>query len=327
MKDKLETRPGRPEEIRPPPARGESTAIRPLPRGAYRPFAAALQFLEGLSPALLLAISVVLVGLIGIATYATEVELRFSFFYLLPIALSAWFVGRSAGIFLALASAAAWTVEYLLEHRLESTGRTTAFENAPLLLGFFLVLSLLLSTLRRALSRETDAARLDSLTGIANRRAFFELAEGEFRRMARYGGRLTVAYVDLDDFKAVNDRDGHEAGDRLLQVVAKTIRGDLRISDIVARLGGDEFVILLPETGATEADAVLGKIRRRLEDSLRTEKCAVTASVGCVTFERPPESVDGMVRLADELMYLVKTSGKNRIAKRVIGEEQEPSRL
>lgn len=287
----------------------------------------ALESLERLPRALVLAISLLLVGLIALASYATRVELRFSFFYLLPIALSSWFVGRSAGILLSLASAISWTGEYLLEHRLEAASRATAYENAPLLLGFFLVLSLLLSTLQQTLAKEKDAARVDPLTRIANRRAFFELAEGEIRRAARYGGRLTAAYIDLDDFKAVNDQEGHEAGDRLLRLVAQTIRGNLRVNDITARLGGDEFIILLPETGAVEADAVLGKIRRQLEDSLRAGKWPVTVSAGCVTFERPPDSVDEIVRLTDELMYFAKTSGKNRLAKRVIGAKEIPSGL
>jgi diguanylate cyclase (GGDEF)-like protein len=321
------TRPGRPQEILFPPE-PEKTRVAESLKGVVRRFlSVALEHLERLPRVLVLVISLLLVGLIALASYATQVDLRFSFFYLLPIALSSWFVGRSAGIFLSFTSTVSWTVEYLLEHRLQPASKPAAYDNAPLLLGSFLILSLLLSTLHRTLAKEKDAARVDPLTRIANRRAFFELAEAEIRRAVRYGGCLTAAYVDLDDFKAVNDQYGHEAGDRVLCLVAQTIRGNLRVNDIAARLGGDEFIILLPQTGATDADAALGKIRSQIEDSLRTGKWPVTVSTGCVTFERPPDSVDQMVRLADELMYFVKASGKNRVAKRVIGAQDIPSGL
>jgi diguanylate cyclase (GGDEF)-like protein len=264
--------------------------------------------------------SLFLVGLIGLGSYAARLELRFSFFYLVPIALSSWYVGRRAGVLISIVSAMVWMVEYVAEHRLEPAGPATAYQNAPLLLAFFLILSLLLSALRRALGKEKIVARADPLTGVANRRAFFEAAEAEIRRSSRYRRDLTVAYLDLDDFKTVNDRYGHAAGDRVLLQVATAIRGSLRFNDLVARIGGDEFIILLPETGAEQANAVLRKVRLQLEEALRRDDCPVTASVGSVTFERPPDSVDEVVRLSDELMYSVKTSGKNRLATRTIGE-------
>lgn len=285
-----------------------------------RRVSALLERLEAAPRPLLAVASFLLVGVIGFSSYATRLDLRFSFFYLVPIALCSWYVGRRAGVVISVASAAAWMTEYVAEYRPEPNGLATAYENLPLLLGFFLVLSLLLSALRRALMRETVAARADPLTGVANRRAFFELAEAEIRRSSRYRRPLTVAYLDLDDFKTVNDRFGHAAGDRVLRKAASAIRGSLRFNDAVARIGGDEFIILLPETGTDEAAVALRKLLAELERALGDEDFAITVSAGSVSFARPPASVDEAVRLADELMYSVKTSGKNRLAMRGVGD-------
>jgi diguanylate cyclase (GGDEF)-like protein len=269
--------------------------------------------------ALVVAISLFMVVMVFVTSYASRDDLRFSFFYLVPVALTSWFVGRRTGFFFALLGAGAWLAEAILEHHFPSQQVPVLYWNAALLFGFFLLLSAVLSALRRALQREKMAARLDSLTGIPNRRCFFEIAEAEIQRMARYGGRFTVAYMDLDNFKAVNDRDGHETGDRVLVLTAETLRKSLRVNDVVARLGGDEFIVLLPETGAREAEAVFRKLRDRLASVMGEGDWPVTFSIGAATFEKVPESAGEMIRLVDELMYSAKTNGKDRVERRVVG--------
>jgi diguanylate cyclase (GGDEF)-like protein len=279
---------------------------------------AILSWLGRLPRAVQIALSLLLVSLVFVASYETDLEIRFSFFYLLPIAFGAWFVGRRFGILLSFLSTAAWLAEFLLQ-RPGSSARGVAYWNAGLLLGFFLVLALLLSVLREAIEREKAAARADPLTHVANRRAFSEMAEAEISRVSRYGGHFTVAYMDLDDFKTINDKDGHEMGDRVLVLVAQAIRSSLRANDIVARLGGDEFIILLPQTAVRDAERVLGKIEAHIAEVMRPQGQELTRSTGMVTFERPPQSVNQMIRVADELMYSAKTSGKNKIMTRIIG--------
>jgi diguanylate cyclase (GGDEF)-like protein len=115
--------------------------------------------------------------------------------------------------------------------------------------GMFLVVVVVLSSLRGAWEREKIHARTDSLTGVSNARAFFEVAAVELARARRYQRPFTIAYLDLDNFKQVNDRFGHEVGDDLLQIVARTLREGSRASDFVARMGGDEFVVLLETLG------------------------------------------------------------------------------
>ena len=116
----------------------------------------------------------------------------------------------------------------------------------------------------------------------------------------------------------MNDRLGHSAGDQLLRAIAQTIRRSVRATDVVARLGGDEFALLLPETGGEAAQAALRKIRRRLRREVQKSGAALTVSVGILTCAAPPHTTDELIRMADELMYSVKSKGKDAIAHKVL---------
>jgi diguanylate cyclase (GGDEF)-like protein len=132
-----------------------------------------------------------------------------------------------------------------------------------------------------------------------------------------------VAYLDLDNFKEVNDRFGHSRGDSLLRLVAATIRTNLRKTDMVARLGGDEFALLLPETGYEPAAAVLRKIHQLLLGKMQRCGYPVTCSIGAVTFLRPAESVEELIKRADACMYAAKRGGKDRMKHVLVGAHQE----
>jgi diguanylate cyclase (GGDEF)-like protein len=160
---------------------------------------------------------------------------------------------------------------------------------------------------------EKNLARKDMLTGAANRRLFFELAEVEIRRSRRYKHPFTLAYIDLDNFKKVNDTQGHNAGDNVLKVVVETIRKNIREIDLISRLSGDEFVILLPETNLSQAKVVIERTQKGLLFAMQKNSWPVTFSIGVITFEKVPSTADEMVKVADNLMYEVKKSGKNNI--------------
>jgi diguanylate cyclase (GGDEF)-like protein/PAS domain S-box-containing protein len=172
----------------------------------------------------------------------------------------------------------------------------------------------LLKSQEAALEAERKLARVDSLTGLANRRAFYEGAELERKRALRRSRPLSIAYLDLDNFKQINDRNGHEMGDELLACVGGIMRANLRAEDMVARLGGDEFAVLLPESDYQAASIAVTKLHRILSDEMQKHCWPVGVSLGMVTFESIPENVEDMVHAADELMYNVKRDGKNRIA-------------
>jgi diguanylate cyclase (GGDEF)-like protein/PAS domain S-box-containing protein len=169
-----------------------------------------------------------------------------------------------------------------------------------------------------ALEMEKRLSRSDALTGLANRRAFYESAEIERKRAARYSRPLSLAYIDLDNFKQVNDQSGHETGDQVLVTVANVLRKNIRAESVVARLGGDEFALLLPEADHIAASFVIAKLHGLLNKAMQEEDWPITFSVGMVTYEKPPESTEQMVHAADALMYSVKHEGKNRVASSVI---------
>ena len=233
-------------------------------------------------------------------------------FYLAPISIAAYFVGRWQGRLIALLSAVAWT---LMEEALRPTDTpvgvvfASAFNRAVL----FLVVAELLSSLRDAFNHQRQLARTDQLTGLANSRAFGELAEFELLRARRYGRPLSLLYIDLDGFKSINDQQGHAAGDVVLQRAAGALRESLRRTDIVARLGGDEFVVLLPETGAESADIVIGKVQQSLGRALQGIGAGTTASIGAVTADVAPTTVGLLLERGDKLTYESKEKGKNQV--------------
>ncbi len=155
-------------------------------------------------------------------------------------------------------------------------------------------------------------ARIDWLTRIPNRRAFTELLVTEIARYERTGVPFSVAYIDLDDFKAINDRFGYERGDLLLRKIVETVKRSLRQTDAVARLGGDEFAILFPASSIDAALPVMQRVRAEL-DALNQEGGSVTFSIGLGTFGRPGLSADEVTALCDSLMHRVKREGKKAL--------------
>ena len=175
--------------------------------------------------------------------------------------------------------------------------------------------------------RTKKLTRQDDLTGVLNRRGFFEVLGDESKRSQRYLHPLTVVYVDLDDFKLVNDLKGHKTGNLVLQEVARTMQSILREVDFVARLGGDEFALLLPETGAENVRVVLDKLRTALMNEMNAHDWRVTFSIGAVTFNDPRVTAEEMIARADELMYSVKLSGKNRVEHSVLDKPNQSDHI
>jgi len=263
-------------------------------------------------------IGVSLTLLVGYIDYVTSYEISFSIFYLLPIMITTWHLGRKPGIFFAVISALAWLLaDQIAGHRYSHPA--IPYWNMMVRFGIFLIVLTIISRQKSALEHERILSGVDPLTGAANARAFRERARVEIDRSRRYGRPFTLAYVDLDNFKTVNDRFGHSAGDNLLCLVTDILRKNLRTTDLLARLGGDEFALLLPETGAESTRAVLDKLRDQMTSSLQETEWPVTSSVGAVVYLSPPDSVDSMIRQADNLMYQAKHSGKNRIRQEVHG--------
>ena len=269
-------------------------------------------FLQTRSERAVLLLATAIVLAVGALDYLTGTEISFAVFYLIPVAIAAWCASRRGGIMIAIASAAAWLIVVDLTGP-RSLHLWIPVWNALTRLGFFLVVTLLLSRLRQSLARERELARTDFLTGAANPRAFYEQAAREIDRLRRYGHPFSLAYIDADDFKRINDERGHHAGSQALVRIVATLRRHTRATDVIARIGGDEFALLLPETDAEQAGLALHQLRDALQAEMHASGWELTFSIGLLTCIDPPADVDEMIRLADRLMYVVKQAGGDAI--------------
>jgi len=234
--------------------------------------------------------------------------------YIPPVVAAAWYLGTPTSIAVCgLAAATRW-----LAARSPEAGLGIAvLESSAAVFGFLVVIAVVVGRLRVSREQERRSAGRDALTGIGNRKLFFDTAAAELNRSRRRGYPLTVAYVDCDNFKAFNDTRGHLAGDELLQRVATTLEANLRTYDLVVRMGGDEFAVLLPDTPQQAGRIVAERLQARLRGCTQG---GVTLSMGVVTFTDLPETVEELVQAADEAMYAAKRAGKDGLEVRIIGE-------
>jgi diguanylate cyclase (GGDEF)-like protein len=186
-----------------------------------------------------------------------------------------------------------------------------------------LIISPLISTILLRILFQLDAAenqlrelsRRDSLTGVYNRAYFIELAERELARTLRYGSGFSIAILDVDDFKQVNDTHGHLAGDKVLQTLSEICLRYMRQTDTIARFGGDEFVVLFPYADQQRALECMERIRGILAETPLTYaegQICLTISVGLAAYDSSHTELDMTLQQADKALYLAKTSGKNR---------------
>lgn len=156
----------------------------------------------------------------------------------------------------------------------------------------------------------------DGLTGIYNRRKIMEVLALEIERALRYGTPLSILMLDLDHFKSINDRFGHQIGDLVLKRVAETMEKALRKVDIIGRYGGEEFMVILPQTDIEAAKILAERLRSRVEgmdvkvESI--EQLCITASLGIAVFNHEKDNLDTLVNRADQALYWAKDTGRNR---------------
>lgn len=262
-------------------------------------------------PALLALTGIALFAALSILRLNSSPGLTFAVLYLVPISFFTWFIGLRSGITTALASAL-----LLLLFDLSHGSRAHPYWDTVMNVGMFTFIVFILAEVRGLYERERGVSRTDGLTGVLNRRAFMEALEREIARHRRFPRPLTVAYLDVDNFKGINDSHGHAAGDELLRIIAESVTISIRDVDSVGRLGGDEFAILMPETDGNASKVAVRKVETRLKQ-MAANRWPVTFSIGVMTFETVPHSAEEMIRLSDELMYSVKQTGKNRVESRV----------
>jgi len=246
-----------------------------------------------------------------IIRYKTGPEFEIAQLYLFPIAMVAWFVNRDAATVLATLSMIFWVIFDMFTLQTLSGGIAPAL-NEVLRLITFLMVVLLIDNSKHQIDNLTKLSTIDPLTGLFNRRAFFERLKSEIERAKRYNEAISLIYIDLDNFKTINDKFGHHTGDRLLKEISNIMKINTRNSDIVSRMGGDEFCILLPETNLDSAKIVYNKLYSHIEKLIKTNKWNISFSAGLLDFTEDLDA-ESFVNTADELMYAAKNSGKDKL--------------
>ena len=270
-----------------------------------------LENIEKQNKSFIIAIGYIIIGVLGIIDTLTGKELDFSLFYVIPILIVTWHTGLGLGIVFSLISALVWLLSDVL------SGHVTLLSiyawNTLIRLGFFLTIAFLLSRLLTVLEHEREIAHTDYLTGALNSLFFYNVLQMEINRCLRYKNFFTIAYIDLDNFKTVNDEFGHATGDEVLCFFVNQIKNSLRKADVVARLGGDEFALLMPETTQKSAQVVLSKLQHNILAGMQKNNWPVTLSIGVLTCIDTPPTANEAIKKVDDLMYSVKKSSKNNI--------------
>ena len=283
------------------------------PRAVPRPLLLVNRILAPIRRPVLAAICLVMLAAIFAGDVLTGPEWASSALYLIPVAVGAWYLhGAWAGVIVTL-SALSWLTADHLTGRLY-TNELAQYWNAVMRVGPLIVTAYALRALKDVLAHERELARTDPLTGLPNRRSLIEMANHELARAARSGQPLTLAILDIDGFKAVNDARGHGAGDGLLRDVGRVLHSTTRDGDVVARLGGDEFAILLPEVDSAGADVALTRLLRALNDLAIRGEWGAGFSIGATVTGTTAATLEDLLRQADAALYEAKARGGNCVA-------------
>ena len=260
----------------------------------------------------ILVVCVLITLLVGFLHALTGLAYEFHVFFILPVLVVSWFNGKRFGYGMAVLA----TVEWFVADRALASDQASALPlifNTGMRLAIFVCATWLIGEMRRTLLRESRLAREDALTQLPNRREFHERGQQALAQAQRQGAPFTAVFIDVDRFKEVNDTLGHDTGDALLTAVARTIREQLRISDIPARLGGDEFALLLPNMNAQAASVYVEQLRTRLLLAMEMRSWPVTFSMGVASYPVAQQDFNTLIKQADALMYEAKRAGRDRV--------------
>ncbi|MBN2544499.1 MAG: GGDEF domain-containing protein [Spirochaetes bacterium] len=268
-------------------------------------------YLDKIPKFILTSIFAIMISLSGFVEYYFNFNYSILFFSILLILYSSWYINKTSSIIL---SVLATLLLFNNDIHLLNNSLSADLINNFIRLILFISLSLIINEVKNKFHMIKNLAKTDFLTGILNPRAFYESAKIELKRSDRYKQPLTLIYLDIDNFKSINDSYGHLKGDTVLNSVANVLKDNTRLTDIVARVGGDEFALLLPYTGYDAAGIFIEKIKGALCAKMSKEIFMVTYSIGAVTYSDIfPQTVTQMMNEADEVMYSVKKESKDSI--------------
>jgi diguanylate cyclase (GGDEF)-like protein len=231
--------------------------------------------------------------------------------FLVPCLAAAWYLGVAAGLATVALSALMWFTATLVHG--PALEPWMVFVNTLSRFSVFLVIAGLAASARNLLHRLGELSRLDPLTGLANRREFRARGEHDLEVAARTGAPTSLLFIDLDNFKDVNDRLGHATGDEVLRTVGAALSRVVRRSDLAARLGGDEFALLLLGSDESDARRIAEKVRDSLCQAFARQALPVTLSIGIAAADSGGTGFRDLLAAADRAMYAAKAAGKNAI--------------
>lgn len=262
-----------------------------------------------------LLVAAIAIAVVATIDYETGREMGFSVFYIGPVLYVTWHTSLRWGSAFAFLAAATWGFVDVAGGA-DYSAAWIPLWNSAIRLGFFGIGAYLLYSIRQLNVAMGEMAFTDALTGLANSRSFYSELERELSRQRRSPSPFSLAYIDLDRFKQVNDTLGHAAGDELLRVLGGSLLNALRAHDTIARLGGDEFGVLLPDTGPEAAALTMARLHEAIREALASTTSKVPgvgATVGLVVFSEAPGSSDEAVHIADTLMYKGKTHRRGQM--------------
>jgi diguanylate cyclase (GGDEF)-like protein len=276
-----------------------------------------IEYPEKLPKPFLTFVGLLLVLLIGGLDTITSYDISVSVLYLIPIILIAWYEGGVPAALVSIFSAITWATSDLVSgHKYSHI--TVRIWNTTMVLGMFFLVAYSIAAVKKLFLKEHEHADTDDLTGVANIRFFYEQARIEISRSAAYKHPLTLAYINIDNLRHVNDTLGHIAGDYLLHEVARIMRTTLRSTDLISRLGGAQFAVLMPETANANATAVVYKVQEQLMQAVNKKGWPVTFSAGVVTSDGPTYTLDELIAKAEDLMKAARETGKNAVKSRIL---------
>jgi diguanylate cyclase (GGDEF)-like protein len=264
---------------------------------------------------------------VGLLDYVTGPWVSFALFYVAPVLGAAWWLGRGPALLAALTAGVAWFEAEAWGYRGEPT--RSLMWNSMSRLAMLIAMAAMVVRIREdrrrlkevnarlshLLDAEEKLARTDALTGLPNRRAFLERVSDELARAKRSRNPVCIAYIDIDNFKRINDDKGHVEGDAFLKQVSRAIRETIRASDVAARLGGDEFAVLFTDAQRAAVEPLARRLLSRTQAlGERHPGLDVGASVGMAWFDAAPDSAELLLDRADGAMYEAKSAGKHRFA-------------
>jgi diguanylate cyclase (GGDEF)-like protein len=218
---------------------------------------------------------------------------------------------------IAIFSAITWATSDLVSGHIYSH-ITVRIWNTLMVLGMFLFVAYSITTIKKLFIKEHEHVDIDDLTGLANIKFFYEQARIEISRLAKQKLPLTLAYIDINNLRHVNDTLGHIAGDYILHEVAHIMKSTLRPTDIISRLGGSKFAVLMPETANENAMVIINKVQEHLLDVVKKNGWPVAFSTGVVTCDGLAYTLDELIAMAADLMNAARETGKNVVKSRIL---------